>query len=73
MPEPRKGFATLVEAFTIMLKYDPNSSHVICGDHEIVYAGRNIDIDEVSPKDIARLDELGWVFDDEKECFCIHT
>ena len=50
----------LAEAFTIMAKYSKDE-YVTQAEHTQVWAGMDIDMDDVPEADIRRLHELGWV------------
>ncbi len=60
-----------IEAFTIFDKYEPEAIYVVQPDHDIVYSGPNPD--KVSEEDKARLEELGWLVDEDLECFSKFT
>lgn len=49
----------LAEAFQIMAKYGKSGGN-ICAEHDEIWAGHDIEIDEVSSDDLKRLKELGW-------------
>jgi hypothetical protein len=59
----------LIEALQILLKYandDHNPTHC---EHDQLYVGCDIEIEEVSKEDIDKLDELGFFWDEESYGF----
>jgi len=59
----------LIEALQILLKYandDRNPTHC---EHDQLYVGCDIEIEEVSKEDIDKLDELGFLWDEESYGF----
>ena len=68
----RQGYKQWIEALQIFDKYEPDVSHVMQPDHDIIYTGCNPDL--VSDEDRARLKELGFhPSDTGLECFYIFT
>lgn len=57
----------LVEALQIFLKYDDPDYPTRCEHGELLI--HDIDIEQVSKEDITRLDELGFIIDNERHCF----
>ena len=66
----KKGAAEFAEAFTIFARYD-DKAYSVQPAHDEIFAGPNPDV--VSAEDRARLEELGWMVDEESECFHIFT
>lgn len=60
-------YADYAEAFTIMAKYATNDYASVAVEHDIIYAGH--DVESVTREDLERLEELGWTIDDDLECF----
>lgn len=60
-------FQAWAEAFAIFAKYEPESIAHVAAEHDIIYAGPEV---EVSPEDKARLEELGWFYDKSLPCWC---
>ena len=56
----------IVGGLTILSKYysDPDDLCGICAEHDIIYAGHDVRESDVSEEDHAKLEELGWSFDD---------
>ena len=52
------------ESFTIFAKYG-DEDYMVCAEHDIVYAGPHDFGDKITPEDIKRLDELGWIPSEE--------
>ena len=61
------GYESLIEALTIMAKYD-DDSHPVAAEHDVIYAGVGINLGDVSQEDLKRLEELGWTHDKEFDC-----
>lgn len=55
------------EGFAIFAKYEPDERFSISAEHDIVYAGRAVDL--YSDEDKKRLEELHWSYDDDVECY----
>lgn len=58
-PSPMKR---IYDGLTILLKYDPEGD--CAAEHDVLYAGGG-DPKEMSPEDLAKLDELGWHWDED--------
>lgn len=65
------SYQNWIDAFAIFLKYDSSESAQVAAQHEVIYAGP--DIDNMSQKDIDRLEELGWDYDEQYGCFYRYT
>ena len=60
----------LIEALQILNKYaDQKDRWPTHCEHDCLYVHAGIDPDEVSEKDIKRLEELGFEEDDDGTCF----
>lgn len=59
-------WAAWVEAFSILAKYEPDTHASVVTEHEEIWIGHDI---VVSDEDKARLEELGWSYDDDLQCF----
>lgn len=57
----------LIKALTVLLKYGDPRNPTHCEHDELWIVG--IDPSEVSVKDIAELDGLGFFVDEDNECF----
>ncbi len=51
----------VAEGLQILLKYDPDGG--CCAEHDEFYAGNDCPPEKMTPEDVARLDELGWLWD----------
>lgn len=60
------SYAGWIEALGIFNKYEPNATHVLILEHDIIYAGHDI---LPSDTDRGRLVSLGWIWDDMLECW----
>lgn len=58
----------LIEALQIFLKYGNPRNPTICS-HDELYINSEIEADKVSVEDIERLDELGFIIDEENNGF----
>lgn len=67
MDENRATYTGWAEAFTIFAKYEPDAKYEVAAEHDIVYAGRAPEA--YSDADKARLEALGWDYDESLECF----
>lgn len=59
----------LIQALTIFLKYandDRNPTHC---EHDQLSVVAGIKFEDVSPEDVAKLDDLGFIWSEEDECF----
>jgi len=57
----------LIEALQIFLKYK-NSKYPTHCEHDVMYI-MEVEKDDVSEKDIKRLDKLGFFWSEEEDCF----
>ena len=57
----------LIEALTIFLKYGNPRNPTHC-EHDVLTISE-IDPDDVTPEDRARLDELGFIVSESERCF----
>ena len=64
----KKSWAEFAEAFTIFAKYGDGLRSTQAG-HDEIFSGPYLEI--VSVEDRARLEELGWMANDEFNCFHI--
>ena len=48
------------EAFAIMGKYS-DATFQVCAEHDEIFAGNEIDMESISPEDMKRMEELGWM------------
>lgn len=55
------------EAFATFAKYADLGSQDVNTEHDIIYAGYAID--NMEKEDCARLEELGWDYDPDLECW----
>lgn len=63
-------YKDFIEALTILSNYESTglaSSLNMSAEHDIIYIGP--DPDEVSEEDTRRLEELGFLADENSECF----
>ena len=60
----------LIEGLTILEKYGGDDD--CAAEHDIIYAG-STPADKMSKEDAKRLDELGWHWDDEFDCWARFT
>lgn len=60
-------YADYAEAFTIMAKYCKDDLASVAVEHDIIYAGHNLE--GISNEDLDRLEDLGWECDNDLECF----
>jgi len=70
MPEAKKGFLALAEAFTILAKYS-DEGYTLGAEHDIIYTP--VQPGSLSPDDRGRLDELGWHESEEFNCMAMFT
>ena len=54
------GFSALIEAFSIMRKYAPGLQFPTGGAHDVIYVSCDVDPGDLTAKDLARLEDLGW-------------
>ncbi len=60
----------ILEGLKIIEKYlDDGEEGNISAEHDIIYAGGNKLIDEISPEDKAKMEELNWIFDGDVESY----
>jgi hypothetical protein len=71
LEEIRNTYRGWIKAFEIFNKYEPDANGVVQPAHDIVYSGCNPDL--VSKEDKKILDMLGWMIEDELECFSKFT
>lgn len=64
---------SLRDGLTILLKYEPKGTS--SAEHDIIYAGGDVcnSKENFSVKDIKALEELGWFWDDQFECWTMFT
>jgi hypothetical protein len=62
-PEHR-NLDALIEALTIFRKYSNPEWPTNCG-HDTLYV-KGVDADQMSTEDVARLDELGFMFEEDE-------
>lgn len=68
MTEYRHTYAAWGEAFYIFEKYEDGYGYV-SAEHDIIYAGYK----HVDEHDFKRLEELGWYYDADVECWYHHV
>lgn len=61
----------VVDGLTILMKYDPNGGAE--AQHDILFATPKITKDAVSDEDAKTLDDLGWHWSDEFDCWARFT
>lgn len=61
----------LREGLTILEKYCGRDDPCVVG-HDIIYAG-GVEASKMSDEDAKRIDELGWHWDDEFDCWARFT
>jgi hypothetical protein len=59
----------LIKALQILLKYANDDYGPTHCEHDMLYVGCNIDIEKVTGEDVTKLDELGFLWDDDHDCF----
>lgn len=59
------GYQRIIEAFQIFEKYDHFKN--VHAEHDELYAGPDPSV--VSEEELVKLDELGWIADEENGCF----
>jgi hypothetical protein len=64
------GLKGLIEGLTIFLKYDTEESWSPTHCEHDIFMVCAASTKEVSPEDAKRLDELGFFWSDESECWC---
>lgn len=57
----------VIEAFQILGKYGNGDNYNMGAEHDVLYAFRDVNPEEVSPEDTAKLELLGWTFSDKYE------
>ncbi len=61
-----------IEALSIFIKYKPNL--YIEGQHDVVFVDLDEETDDrISDEDRDRLDQLGWFWSDEGDCWSHFT
>lgn len=64
----------IIEGFAILRSYDEASSREVNTDHDTLWAGsEDFGLDDYTAQDRARLEELGWHFDDNIDRWAIYT
>lgn len=60
----------LIEVLTIFLKYVPEDIHwpTYC-EHDVLTFAVDIPLENISPEDLARLNELGVFYSEGDDCF----
>jgi hypothetical protein len=59
----------LIEALQIFLKYGNDDYAPTHCEHDVLYIGDGIELDEVSEEDIKKLDDLGFFWSDDHDGF----
>ena len=60
----------VIEGLQIIEKY---GSQEIDAQHDVIYAGPDKGEKKILSEDAAKLEELGWFFDEEFDCYAIFT
>jgi hypothetical protein len=59
----------LIEALKILLKYSDRGEWPTHCEHDVLYVYDGIDVNHINKDELKRLDELGFSWDKELECF----
>lgn len=59
----------LIKALQILLKYSNDGRKPTHCEHDVIYVYSGIEIEKVSPEDIDKLEELGFFWDEDYDCF----
>ncbi len=62
----------IYEGLGILLKYCSTEDADCCAEHDILYAA-GPSVEDISAEDFARLDDLGWSYDESLTSWCIFT
>lgn len=61
----------IAEGLHILMKYEPDGS---CeGQHDIIYAAPRVKKGQVSSEDAKKLDDLGWHWSTDGDCWAVFT
>jgi len=55
----------LIEGFNILIKYSDKGD--VCAEHDVIYASSEIEENTMSMEDVAKMDELGWHWDEDAD------
>lgn len=67
-------FKSLTDGLDVLRKYlKEGDEGEVEAQHDIIFASPGITYDETSPEDRAKLEELGWHFDSEGDCWAKFT
>ena len=59
----------LIKALQIFLKYADDDRWPTHCEHDVLYIGCGIELENVADEDIKKLDDLGFIWDDESDGF----
>ncbi len=65
----------VLEGLQIIAEYSAKGvdEDSICAEHEMIYAGQDVDLEQMSEDDVTKMDELGWSFEEDKACWARFT
>ena len=57
----------IIDGLLILRKYGDND---FAAEHDKIWAGPSNASEVVSPDDVLELEGMGWIIDEEHDCFC---
>ena len=51
----------VITGLTILLRYDPQGD--ICAEHDVIYAGHDVDPSRMTADDLADMEKAHWKYD----------
>ena len=62
----------IADGFAVLSKYEKEGmqAHIGGASHDIIFGSTAFTPEGMSAEDVAKLDELGWHWSDEYDCWC---